>query len=148
MCIYSLVGIRLYPAYSFIPHGYLVIMVGIYKLGPMCVRILEIHTINRRGRESDFYFVMSILIKIYSGRTRTKQQAAARRHRSSLSPSFKISYTRHFTLLEQWGACYILYRTAYSVLQKRIIIYCIYANANRQSLSGESQDRKVSIIYF
>lgn len=110
----------------------------------------EIHTINRRGRESDFYFVMSILIKIYSGRIRRNNRplSAARRHRSSLSPSFKISYARRFTVLEQWGACYTLYRTAYSVSRKRIIIYCIYANANGQSLSRESQDRKVSIIYF
>jgi len=43
------------------------------------VRTPEIHTTDRRGRESDFYFVMSISIKIYGGRTRTEQRATATR---------------------------------------------------------------------
>lgn len=87
----------------------------------------EIHTTDRRGRESDFYFVMSISIKIY-GRTDARthgttdrvcrvQPCRSHRRRASFSPS----RTRFPTPVVLFSV-----RTmGHGVSRKRIIIYCI-----------------------
>jgi len=120
-------------------HPTVVISTYIYMV-PVCEGT-EIHTTDRRGRESDFYyFVMSVPIKIY-GTT----GLSPRLMRDFLRPSYAYNIYTH----ERYN---IFRPRTMGVSRKRIIIYCIYANetdgrGTAESLSGKSQDRKASNAY-